>query len=135
MFMIHSGLKWVYLCIYVSIQLFPSSFNAFLSKCSDIYNYHTRNRCNFNQTRNKKKFADKTIKTTGPSTWNSINDNDNVKKAITANHFWKSFNWYLWNDLKLHVTVTLNVDLFSELVFVLRDFFSLLKLFFFLSVK
>ena len=55
-------------------NLLPSSFNTFFSKRSDMHDYHTRNRRNFNQTRNKKKFADKTIRTTGPTTWNSIDD-------------------------------------------------------------
>ena len=73
----------------------PSSFNTFFSKRSDIHDYHTRNRSNFNQTRNRKKFADKTIRTTSPSTWNSIDNND--KKAISTNHFSEIFqiifNW------------------------------------------
>ena len=37
----------------------------------------------------KRSFADKTIRTTGPTTWNSIDDK--VKKAISTNHFQKSF--------------------------------------------
>ena len=70
-------------------NLLPSSFNTFFSKRSDIHDYHTRNRSNFNQTRNKKKFADKTIRTTGPTTRNSIDDK--IKNAISTNHFRKSF--------------------------------------------
>ena len=62
-------------------NLLLSYFNTFFSKRSDIHDYHTRNRSNFNQTRNKKKFADKTIRTTSPSTWNSIADK--IKKAIS----------------------------------------------------
>ena len=69
-------------------NLLPSSFNTFFSKRSDIHDYHTRNRSNFNQTRNKKKFADKTIRTTGPTTWNLIDDK--IEKAISTNHFQKS---------------------------------------------
>ena len=48
-------------------------FNAFFTKLSDIHNYDTRNKSNYNPTRNKKVFADKAIRTTGPILWNSIN--------------------------------------------------------------
>ena len=48
----------------------PISFNAFFTKLSDIHNYDTRNKSNYNQTRNKKVFADKVIRTMGPILWN-----------------------------------------------------------------
>ena len=93
MCMIRTNLKWVYLCINTFricyLVLLIHSFQNPGSKRSDIHDYHTRNRSNFNQTRNKKKFADKTIRTTGPTTWNLIDDK--IKKAISANHFRKSF--------------------------------------------
>ena len=77
--MIRTSLKWVYLCMYQYFQiLLPCSFNTFFSKRSDIHDYHTRNMSNFNQTRNNKKFADKTVRTTGPTTWNS--NDDKIKK-------------------------------------------------------
>ena len=47
-------------------NLIPVSFNTFFTKRSDIHNYHTRNNCNLNQTRNKRVFTDRTIRTTGP---------------------------------------------------------------------
>ena len=118
-------------------NLLPSSFNTFFSKCSDIHDYHTRNRSNFNQTRNKKKFAAKTIRTTGPTTWNSIGDK--IKKAISTNHFQKSFKSLLIdNDINeyyqslhfnidpfsfliLNVTGLLIFGMFSELVFVVCE--------------
>ena len=34
--------------------LLPMSFNAFFTKLSDIHNYDTRNKSNYNPTRNKK---------------------------------------------------------------------------------
>ena len=43
----------------------PISFNAFFTKLSDIHNYDTRNKSNYNPTRNKKVFTDKAIRTMG----------------------------------------------------------------------
>ena len=47
----------------------PMSFNAFFTKPPDIHNYDTRNKSTHNPTRNKKVFADKAIRTTGPILW------------------------------------------------------------------
>ena len=44
----------------------------FFTKLSDIYTNDTRNKSNYSPTRNKKVFADKAIRTTGPILWNSI---------------------------------------------------------------
>ena len=57
-----------YLCVFI----------AFFTKLSDIHNYDTRNQSNYNPTSNKKVFADKAIRTTGPILWNSIYKN--IKK-------------------------------------------------------
>ena len=35
-------------------NLIPESFNTFFTKRSDIHDYHARNNCNLNQTRNKR---------------------------------------------------------------------------------
>ena len=51
-------------------NLIPESFNTALKKRSDIHDYRTRNSCNMNQTRNKRVFTGKTIRTTGPILWN-----------------------------------------------------------------
>ena len=55
------------------------SFNTFFTKLSDIHNYDTRNESNYNPTRNRKVFADKAIRTTGPILWNSIDKS--IKKC------------------------------------------------------
>ena len=67
--------------------LLPMSFNAFFTKLSDIHNYYTRNKSNYNPTRNKKVFADKAIRTTGPILWKSIDKS--IKKSISTKHFRK----------------------------------------------
>ena len=56
-------------------------YNGIKSDCKNII-------CGVPRTRNKKKFADKTIRTC-PTTWNSVDDK--IKKAISTNHFRKSF--------------------------------------------
>ena len=51
----------------------------FFTNLSDIHNYDTRNKSYYNPTRNKKVFAVKAIRTTGPILWNSIDKN--IKKS------------------------------------------------------
>ena len=77
-------------------KLLPESFNAFFTKRSDIHNYHTRNSSNLNHTRNRKVFADKTIRTTGPKLWNSLNDQ--VKKSLATKLFRNSYKSTLINQ-------------------------------------
>ena len=63
----------------------PMSFNTFFTKLSDIHDNDTRNKSNYNPTRNRKVFTDKAIITTGPILWNS--KDKNIKNAIsTKNH-------------------------------------------------
>ena len=64
------------------------SFNTF-AKRSDIHDYHTRNNCNLNQTRNKRVFTDKMIRTTGPILWNSLDDK--IRKSLLTNNFRNSY--------------------------------------------
>ena len=70
-------------------NLIPESFNTFFTKRCDIHNYHTRNNCNLNQTRNKRVFTDRTIRTTGPILWNSLDDK--TKKLLSTKHFRNSY--------------------------------------------
>ena len=65
--------------------LLPMSFNTFSTKLSDIHNYDTRNKSNYNPTRNRKVFADKAIRTTGPIIWNSIDKS--IKNVISTKYF------------------------------------------------
>ena len=51
-------------------NVLPVSFKHFFSKRSDIHDYHTRNKSDYNITRNKKAFTDRTVRTTGPILWN-----------------------------------------------------------------
>ena len=61
----------------------------FFTKLSDIHNYDTRNKSNYNPTRNRKVFGDKAIRTTGPILWNSIDKN--IKNVISTKHFRKLY--------------------------------------------
>ena len=76
--------------------LLPMSFNAFFTKLSDIHNYDTRIISNYNPTKNKKVFADKAIRTTGPILWNSIDKN--IKKSISTKYFRKLYKSSLINS-------------------------------------
>ena len=69
--------------------LLPMSFNTFFTKLSDIHNYDTRNKSNYNPTTNRKVFADKAIRITGPMLWNSIDKN--IKKVISTKYFRKLY--------------------------------------------
>ena len=72
------------------------SFNTFVTKLSDIHNYDTRNKSNYNPTRNRKVFADKAIRTTGPILWNSIDKS--IKNVISIKHFGKLYKSSLINS-------------------------------------
>ena len=76
-------------------NLLPNSFNSFFTKRSDIHDYYTRNRGNYNQTKNKKVFTDKTIRTTGPILWNSLNDE--IKSPNSTKQFRKLYKTSLIN--------------------------------------
>ena len=78
----------VFMYQYVNGSL-PISFNAFFTKLSDIHKYDTRNKSNYNLTRNKKVFADKAIRTMGPILWNSLDKN--IKKSKSTIHFRKLY--------------------------------------------
>ena len=78
----------VFMYQYVNGSL-PISFNAFFTKLSDIHNYDTRNKSNYNPTRYKKVFADKAIRTMGPILWNSLDKN--IKKSKSTIHFRKLY--------------------------------------------
>ena len=78
----------VFMYQYINGSL-PISFNAFFTKLSDIHNYDTRNKSNYNPTRNKKVFADKAIRTMGPILWNLLDKN--IKKSKSTNHFRKLY--------------------------------------------
>ena len=82
------------------VKELPKSFDNFFVKRSDIHNYHTRNSNKYNQTRNKKVFTDKSIKTSGPLLWNSLTEN--LKLANSTNHF--------RNKYKQHVISSYNSD-------------------------
>ena len=70
-------------------NMLPESFNTFFTKRSDIHDYHTRNSCSINPTRNKLVFSDKAIRTTGPKLWNSLDDQ--IKKSFSTKHFRNSY--------------------------------------------
>ena len=65
------------------------SLNAFFTKPSDIHNYHTRIKPNYNPTRNEKVFANNAIRTTGPILRNSIDKN--IMKTNSTKYLWKLY--------------------------------------------
>lgn len=76
-------------------NLLPKSFNDFFTTRSEVHGYLTRNRNNYSHTRNKKAFTDKTIRTTGPILWNSLEDK--IKNVNSTKHFRKIFKLSLLN--------------------------------------
>ena len=71
-------------------NLIPESFNTFFTKRSDIHDYHTRDSCNLNQTRNKRFLL---IKRSGlltdPNLWNLLDDK--IGKLLSIKHFRNSY--------------------------------------------
>ena len=76
----------------------PSSFNNFFTKRSDIHNYQTRYKNDYNQTRNKKCFSDHSVRTSGPVLWNSLKDY--IKNSNSITHFRKQFKKQLISEYK-----------------------------------
>ncbi len=73
-----------FMCQYYK-NVLPVSFMHFFSKRSDIHDYHTRNKSDYNTTRNKKAFTDRTVRTMDPILWNSLDET--IKKSKTTKHF------------------------------------------------
>jgi len=71
----------------------PSSFNNFFKKRSDIHDYQTRQKDDYDQTNNKKCFPDHSVRTKGPILWNSLNDSQ--KNSKTTIHFRNQFKKHL----------------------------------------
>ena len=81
-----------------STDALPSAFVNFFIKRSEIHNYHTRFKNDYNQTRNKKTFSDQSVKTYGPILWNSLNEN--IKKSNSIKHFKNQYKNHLLSDYK-----------------------------------
>ena len=63
----------------------PNTFDNYFVKHVDVHNYHTRNANNYSLSKNKKAFSDRTIRSSGPILWNSLNEN--IKQSKSAMHF------------------------------------------------
>jgi len=68
-----------------SAGMLPSVFDNFFTKRSEIHNYQTRYKNDYNQTRNKKCFSDNSVRTQGPILWNSLNES--IKNSNSTKHF------------------------------------------------
>ena len=68
-----------------SAGMLPSVFDNVFTKRSEIHNYQTRYKNDYNQTRNKKCFSDNSVRTQGPILWNSLNES--IKISNSTKHF------------------------------------------------
>ena len=68
-----------------SVNELPLSFKNFFTKRSEIHNYSTRHNSNYNLTKNRRTFSDKSVRTTGPHLWNSLNIQ--LKNSNSIKHF------------------------------------------------
>ena len=78
--------------MYSNNQL-PTGFKNFFITRSEIHNYQTRNKQNFQQTRYARSFSDKSIRTQGPQIWNSFDNK--IKKSFSSKHFRNQYKNYL----------------------------------------
>ena len=63
----------------------PQPFSDYFIKHSQVHNYSTRNAQDYSIYKAKKAFADRTIRITGPTLWNSLDTKS--KYCKTAKHF------------------------------------------------
>lgn len=70
-----------------SINDLPLAFKHFFSKRSHVHDHQTRYAKNFNVTRNKKCFSDRSTRSSGPIIWNSLPDS--LKESKSVKHFRK----------------------------------------------
>ena len=57
-----------------SINNLPHNFRDYCTKRSDIHSYQTRHGNDLNLTKNKKTFSDRSVRTSGPILWNSLEE-------------------------------------------------------------
>ena len=68
-----------------SMNELPPAFNNYFKKRSDIHGYKTRHANDLNLTNNKKTFSDRTLRTSGPILWNSLDNS--IKRSKSVKHF------------------------------------------------
>ena len=69
----------------------PSVFKEYFHKRSSIHNFQTRHINDLNLTNNKKSFLDHSIRTCGPTLWNSLPTA--IKDSKSVNHFQNQFKY------------------------------------------
>ena len=74
----------------------PQTFSDYFIKHSQVHNYSTRNAQDYSIYKAKKVFADRAIRTTWPTLWNSLDSK--LKYCKTAKHFRNEFKSSLVND-------------------------------------
>ncbi len=70
-------------------ELLPKIFNNYFRKHNQNHKYATRNAQDYSMHNAKKMFSDRSIRTSGPGLWNSIDKN--IKQAKTVKEFRKMF--------------------------------------------
>ena len=71
----------------------PAGFKKFFMTRSQIHDYQTRYKDNYNQTKNARLFSDRSIRTYGPILWNSLDDV--TKNSNSIKHFKNQYKKYL----------------------------------------
>ena len=74
----------------------PQTLSDYFIKHSRVHNYPTRNAQDYSIYKAKKVFADRAIRTTGPTLWNSLDSK--LKYCKTAKHFRNEFKSSLGNN-------------------------------------
>ena len=63
-------------------ELLPNIFNDYFRTHNQIHNYSTRNAQNYSIHKAKKMFSDRSIRTSGPGLWNSIDKKTKQAKSV-----------------------------------------------------
>ena len=79
-----------------SINDLPQSFNTYFVKRSEIHDYQTRHVDNLNLTKNKRTFSDRSVRSSGPVLWNSLDKS--LKSSNSTKHFRNQFKQQLISE-------------------------------------
>ena len=96
MFLIHSNWNLEYSCTSTKQTHFHRRFQIISLNIAKSTNYPTRNAQDYSIYKAKKVFADRAIRTTGPTLWNSLDSK--LKYCKTAKNFRNKFKSSVVNN-------------------------------------